>query len=173
MRDILIRRGTRPVFNGERALEPPLGAEDRRSYQSELNHLVADPASEVTTARVEKWKHLLHNSTPDLDAQGPPIVRIYMADEVMTVGVSGGNILADDTPEPFTEELVEARLREELRRGNPPKASEGDVARDWDLLQKIVNGSDPVLALRSRGPQQTGSQAQSGQRRESALIVTL
>ncbi|MGC2274074.1 MAG: hypothetical protein WA539_19005 [Candidatus Sulfotelmatobacter sp.] len=148
-----------PVFNGERALEPPLGAEDRRSYQSELNHLVADPASEVTTARVEKWKHLLHNSTPDLDAQGRPIVRIYMADEVMTVGVSGGNILADDTPEPFTEELVEARLREELRRGNPPKASEGDVARDWDLLQKIVNGSDPVLALRSRGPQQTGSQA--------------
>ena len=27
------------VFNAGRALEPPLGAEDRRSYQRELNHL--------------------------------------------------------------------------------------------------------------------------------------
>src|SRR5579863_6148500 len=34
------------VFNAERELEPPLGQEDRRSYQLELNHLVAAASAE-------------------------------------------------------------------------------------------------------------------------------
>jgi hypothetical protein len=149
------------VFNAGRALEPPLGAEDRRSYQSELNRLVADPATETNNARIEKWRHLLRNSTPDLDAQGRPVLRIPMGEEVVTVGVSGSNILANDTPEPLTGQLLEARLRAELRRGNPPKASESDVTRDWDLLQQAMNGSDVQVAAPSRRSQQASSQARS------------
>ena len=58
------------VFNAGRGLEPPLGAEDRRSYQSELNHLVADPPAEMSGARLEKWRHLLRHAAPDFDADG-------------------------------------------------------------------------------------------------------
>jgi hypothetical protein len=152
------------VFNAQRALEPPLGAEDRRSYQSELNHLMenrlaVDPASETTSARLEKWRRLLHNATPDLDAQGRPVMRIPVGEEVMSVGVSGSNILSEEAPQPLTQELLEARLRAELRRGKPPKASESDVTRDWDLLQKAMNGSDVAEAAQSHRPIQPSPQS--------------
>jgi hypothetical protein len=149
------------VFNAERALEPPLGAEDRRSYQSELNHLVTDPASESAGARIEKWGRLLRNSAPDLDAEGRPVLRIHVGEEVVSVGVSGSNILADDAPEPFLQQLLEARLRSELKRGNPPKASESDVTRDWNLLQKAM-GSDAEVTERSHRSLQPASQSRSG-----------
>jgi hypothetical protein len=146
------------VFNAGRGLEPPLGAEDRRAYQSELNHLVADPPAEMSGARLEKWRHLLRNAAPDFDAEGRPVLRIPMGEEVVSVGVSGSNILADEAPEPFTQELLVARLRDELRRGKPPKASESDVTRDWNLLQKAINGADVEVATGSRRAPQTGLQ---------------
>ena len=154
------------VFNAERALEPPLGAEDRRSYQSELNHLmedqpVTDSAAESNAAHIEKWKRLLRNATPDLDAQGRPVLRIQVGEEVVTVGVSGSNILTHDAPEPFTLEFLEARLHSELRRGNPPRASESDVTRDWNLLQKAMYGSDVEVTARSRKLPQSGTPSHS------------
>jgi hypothetical protein len=157
------------VFNAQRELEPPLGTEDRLSYQSELNHLLenqlaADPASETSAARLEKWRHLLHNAVPQLDAQGRPVMRIPMGDAVVSVGISSSNFLASDAPAPFTEELLEARLHAELRRGSPPKVSESDVSRDWSLLQKTVlqksmNGSDVQVAAQSRRPPQASSRS--------------
>jgi hypothetical protein len=140
------------VFNAERALEPPLRAEDRRSYKSELNHL------ELNVDRAEKWRRLLRNATPDVDAEGRPVLRLRAGEEVVSVGVSASNILAGDAPEQFTEQLLEARLRAELRRGNPPKASESDVTRDWNLLQKAMNGSDLEVAAGSQRSQPASSQ---------------
>jgi hypothetical protein len=150
------------VFSAGRALEPPLGAEDRRSYQSELKHLeldLADPAAGNNLARVENWRRLLRNGAPDFDAQGRPVMRIHLGEEVVSVGVSGSNIFASDAPGQFTEQLLEARLQAELRRGNPPKASESDVTRDWNLLQKAMNGPDAEVAARSSRSLQSGSQA--------------
>jgi hypothetical protein len=141
------------VFSAGRALEPPLGAEDRRAYQSELNHL------ELNLDPVEKWKRLLRNSAPEFDAQGRPVMRIEVGEEVVSVGVAGSNIFDDDAPELFTEQLLEARLRAELRRGNPPKASESDVTRDWNLLQKAMNGTDVEVAAGSQRQQPAGSPA--------------
>ena len=149
------------VFNAGRPLESPLGEEDRRSYQNELNHLVADPTSESNAAHIEKWKRLLHDTAPDLDAQGRPVLHIPAGEEVVTVGVSGSNILTKDAPEPFTVELLEARLHSELRRGNPPKASESDVTRDWDLLQKAMNGAYVEEAAGARRPPQPSAQSRS------------
>jgi hypothetical protein len=150
------------VFNAQRDLEPPLGAEDRRSYQSELNHLelhrlVTDPASELYGVRVEKWARLLRNAVPDLDAQGHPIFRIQVGEETVSVGVSGSNIFTNDASGPYAQQLLEARLHAELHRGSPPKASESDVTRDWNMLQKARNGSDAEVATRTRRPLQTGS----------------
>jgi len=145
------------VFNAERALEPPLGAEDRISYQSELNHLmenqvVPDPGSESAGARLEKWRHLLHDAVPEFDAQGRPVMLIPVGEQVVSVGISESNILGSGAP-PIMQKLLEARLRAELRKGSPPKASESDVTRDWKLLQQAMNGSDVEMAARSRTPQ--------------------
>jgi hypothetical protein len=138
------------VFNAGRELEPPLGAEDRRAYQSELNHLVADPPAEMSGARSEKWRHLLRSAAPDLDAEGRPVLLVPVGEDVVSVGVSGSNILASDAPEAFTQELLVARLRDELKRGKPPKASESDVTRDWNLLQQAMNGSEAEVVVGSR-----------------------
>ncbi len=154
------------VFNAGRDLEPPIDAEDRQSYQSELNHLelnLTDAAAEANGLRVEKWKRVLHNSAPDLDAEGRPVLRIHVGEDVVSVGVSGSNILASDAPGQFTAQLLEARLQAELKRGNPPKASESDVTRDWNLLQKAVNGSDGEVAARFHRALQGGAQVRFGQ----------
>ena len=146
------------VFNAERELEPPLGPEDRRSYQSELNHLASEPDADNNVARIEKWKRLFRNTVPDLDEHGHPVLRVRLGDEVVGVGGAGSNILANDAGEEFTEQFLEARLHAELRRGNPPKASEGDVTRDWDLLQKARTGEDSEVTARAHRPQQPGAQ---------------
>jgi hypothetical protein len=153
------------VFNAERALEPPLGAEDRRSYQSELNHLATEPDADSNVARIEKWRRLFRNTVPDLDAQGHPVLLVHVGDEVVGVGVAGSNIFADAVGEQFTEQFLEARLHAELRRGNPPKASESDVTRDWNLLQQARSGADSEVTARTHGPQQPGAQADRGSNR--------
>src|SRR5271163_3093947 len=112
------------VFNAQRELEPPLGTEDRLSYQSELNHLLenqlaVDPASETSSARLEKWRHLLRNAVPELDAQGRPVMRIPMGDAVVSVGVSSSN---------FRSETSSARLekwRHLLRNAVPELDAQG------------------------------------------------
>jgi hypothetical protein len=154
------------VFNAGRALEPPLGAEDRLSYQSELNHLmenqvVSDPGSESAGARLEKWRRLLHDAAPEFDAQGRPVMLIPVGEQVVSVGVSESNILGSDAPQPIMQKLLEARLHAELRKGSPPKASESDITRDWNLLQKAMNGSDFEEAARFHRPQQLASQSRS------------
>ena len=143
------------VFNAQRDLEPPLGAEDRRSYQSELNHLAADLASETKGSHPEKWAHLFRNTAPDFDAKGRPILRVQRGEEVVSVGVAGSNIFESDGNR-LTQELLEARLHAELRRGSMPKVSESDVARDWELLQKSRDSSYTEASVRAAGTLQTG-----------------
>jgi hypothetical protein len=159
------------VFNAERELEAPLGAEDRSSYQLELNHLVASASADMSPARTEKWKHLLRNAAPNLDAEGRPVLRIRKGDEVVTVGVTGSNIFANNDAaesvteqgaepiaEAFAQQLLEARLRAELRRGSPPKVSESDITRDWNLLQKAKAMSDADNELAAQGKPQASVQ---------------
>jgi hypothetical protein len=153
------------VFNPGRVLEEPLGAEDRRSYQSELNHLVAGPA-EGHGAKPVKWGNLFRNSAPDFDAQGRPVLLFYRGDEVVSLGVAGGNILEgsmadNNAASRVTQEFLEARLYAELRRGSAPKVSESDIARDWDLLQKSRNRLDAEASAGSVRALPAGSSGRS------------
>jgi hypothetical protein len=143
------------VFNAQRELEPPLGSEDRRSYQSELNHLAADPSKDAHRVKAEKWAHLFRNSVPDLDAEGRLVLRIQRGDEVVSVGVAGSNVLANNAADGLTQELLEARLYSQLRRGSSPRASESDLARDWELLQKSRNRSYTEASVRAARTLQT------------------
>lgn len=140
------------VFNPQRDLEAPVGAEDRRAYQLELNHLMAAGAEEMSVARSEKWGHVFRSGAPDLDAEGRPVLRIQRGKSVVSVGISGSNILSNEGAEPFAQQLLEARLRVELRRGSPPKVSESDLSRDWNLLQRTMGNTGEELAVQGRKP---------------------
>src|SRR5579862_665530 len=148
------------VYSAQRVLEEPIGPEDRRSYQLELNHLWATSSSnEASLARVEKLKRLLRNAVPDFDGDGRPLLRVRQGDEMVSVGISESNVFENGGRKPFTQELLEARLRAELKRG-VPKASESDVTRDWDLLQKSLNHSDNEVASQ-RGKLLSASQTRA------------
>jgi hypothetical protein len=151
------------VYNAGRKLELPIGNEDRRSYQIELNHLVAADVSEPT--RVEKaLGRLMNNAAPGFDPEGRPMLSMHIGDEAVDVGVAPGNIFAAESSGRLAQQILEARLREELRRGGPPKVSENDVERDWALLQKAldVSSDDDEAAVRSAKPLQAASQLRWG-----------
>jgi hypothetical protein len=77
-------------------------------------------------------------------------LQIKTGEQVVSVGVSADNVLGDDPAPLLTQELLEARLHEELRRGGPPKASVGDVQRDWSLLQEAIgSGRESIVAENS------------------------
>jgi hypothetical protein len=132
------------IYNAERGLEPPVDEEDRRSYQLELTHLMADDSA--NTGRVEKTlAHSLNGAEPGFDSEGSPVMRAERKDD-STLGVSERNVLVSDTAAHLTQQLLEARLHEELRKGKPPKVSESDLERDWNLLQKALNTPDDQVA---------------------------
>jgi len=150
------------VFDAQRELERPIGTEDRRSYESELKHLLlAESAPESSAVKIEKWAHLFRDATPDFDAQGRPVMRIQRGDEVVIVGVSRSNILENEAAKRFAQQLLKARLHAELRRGSSPKISESDVARDWELLQKSRNRFDAEASVRMNRLLQIGSSTRS------------
>jgi hypothetical protein len=148
------------VYSPERDLEPPIDAEDRRSYELELNHLVAAEVLKTSSTHVEKTlARMMSNATPGFDSEGRPVLRMRIADEAVSLGVAQGNIFAPESSRRFAQQLLEARLQEELRHGNPPKVSENDVEHDWTLLQKAMNTSDNQVATRDATPLQAASQS--------------
>ena len=137
------------VYNAERGLENPIGNEDRRAYQLELNHLVAALSAENSDERAAKWGRVLRSSAPGLDEDERPILLVHNGEDLVSVGVSRSNLLTNDAGERFTQGMLEARLREELKRGPSPKVSENDVERDWSLLQKALNGGPEATEKQS------------------------
>ena len=150
------------IFSAERDLEPPLGPEDRRSYELELNHLVAANPAETSDAR--GWGHLLRNAAPDLDIEGRPVLRVRRGDEDVTVGVAHGNVLLNDTALQFTQQILEARLHAELRRSPSPKVSESDLEHDWNLLQRSLGSRQTEASAQFNRSIQSGSQSRAGNR---------
>lgn len=139
------------VYSADRELEKPLGSEDRRSYQLEFSHLLASTgATESSLTRNERLKRLLRSASPDFDANGRPVLRIRQGNQILNVGISEANVSSNAAAKPFTQELLEARLRAELKRG-VPKVSESDLTHDWDLLQKSLN-SESELAAQGHKP---------------------
>jgi len=147
------------VYNAERSLEPPIGTEDRRSYELELNHLVAPEVLKMSSTHVEKTlARMMNNAAPGFDSDGRLVLRMRVGKEEVDLGVAQGNIFSAESSGQFAQQLLEARLQEELRRGNPPKVSESDVEKDWTLLQRAMDTSDNQVATRDARPLQAASQ---------------
>lgn len=140
------------VYSANRDLERPIGSEDRRSYQLEMSHLLGgSEGGHWSIARSDRLRKLLRNAAPDFDAAGRPVLRIRNGHNVVSIGIAESNISSSTAAKPVTQELIEARLRTELKRG-VPKASESDVTRDWNLLQELLNNSENEVTAQSRRP---------------------
>ncbi len=131
------------VFTAGGDLQLPLGHEDRRAYQIELARLSAR-RGETAGARVEKeWSRLQSKATIDVDDSGRPVLQMKHGERLVSVGISADNVLSSGAPPQLVQQLLEARLQTELRRGTPPRVSGTEIARDWQLLQQALDQVQP------------------------------
>ena len=135
------------VFTAGSDPQLPLGREDRRAYQKELAALLFTSRGAITTTRVEKeWGRLQSKAIVELDDQGRPILQVKQGEHLVNVGVSADNVFSTGAPARLVQDLLEARLQNELRRGAPPRVSEAEVARDWRLLQEALDQNDRQIS---------------------------
>jgi hypothetical protein len=128
------------VFNPGKHPELPLGREDRRTYQLELDRLLAEGSPQESGPHVEKeWGHLQSRAKAEIDEAGRPIIQMQVGEELVNVGASASNILGSDAPPQIVQQLLQARLQAVLRRNAPPSVSESEAARDWHLLQRAMD----------------------------------
>jgi hypothetical protein len=124
------------VFDPGRDLEPPLAAAQRRLYQNWLGSLERPLAEDNATATT--WQQVEADAVPHLDDSGNPVLEVKLGEQIVDLGVSRSNVLRTSAPPELVASLLVTRLREELRNGGSPKASERDVANDWELLQQVL-----------------------------------
>jgi len=119
--------------------EPPLATAERRNYQHELNTMLAQATPELKPRKTEKiWEHLENGSEPRLDEFGHVTIRVQMDEQWVDVGIARKNILNNGTPPDLAKELLAARLQEELRSSDSPRASQTEVLNDWNLLRQVL-----------------------------------
>jgi len=139
--------------------EPPLGSEDRRAYQRQLQNLLAGSYPVTSGWTVDKaWSRLQARARTDLDDQGRPILQLPLAGRIVRIGASADNVLNGSAPPQLTRELLEARLQSELRRKSPPAISESEVSRDWKLLQQALGDGESGLTAVSTARAESISQ---------------
>ena len=138
------------VFQPGSDPEPPLSRADRRSYQRQLNGLLAE-AYPVTSGRNvgKAWSRLQAKARTGFDDQGRPILQMQVDGRIVRVGASADNVLNSSAPPQLTRELLEARLQSELHHKSPSAISESGVTRDWKLLQQTLDDEASSLTARS------------------------
>jgi hypothetical protein len=115
-------------------LEVPLKASERRIYSGELNQLLEHASPEIKAWKTEKAAKV----KPQLDAEVRPGLPLEMGEKDVEMGISRDDLLSSKIPPLLAAELLTARLREELRRGNNSKVSESDVMTDWMMLKRLL-----------------------------------
>jgi hypothetical protein len=145
--------------------ELPVGREDRRAYQKELEHLLAARGAEGSGTGAQKnWERLLSQAKVYVDDAGAPALHMQLGLRQVSVGVSAQNVLSSDAPRELVQQMLVARLQAELRRSAPPRVSEAELARDWGLLQQALDGRDQQWTADTRQHQSDASLSSRGPR---------
>ncbi len=129
-------------------LEPPLSAEERRAYQKGLAEVTKANAEENPGREEASWHHLLAGAQLQLDKDGRPVLQVRSGGDVVEVGITRNNVLSSAAPREILQELLVARLREQLRSGRAPKTSDAELRRDWKLLKTAFADNRVDVAAR-------------------------
>jgi hypothetical protein len=122
------------VFAPDGDLQAPLSSEDRKSYQKGLDEITHVNGDAVPRREEATWPKLLDGAQLRLDAAGHPVLAVRSGNEIVEVGITRGNVLNGTAPRPIVQDLLVARMREQLRNGRAPKTTDSQVRQDWKLL---------------------------------------
>ncbi|HUK23620.1 MAG TPA: hypothetical protein VLV49_03490 [Terriglobales bacterium] len=133
------------VLNSSHELGPPLAAEERKVYEERLEALLGHGRDGA-----KAWRELQAEARPAFDSSGQPVLEVWDGEKVISIGLTRGNILDGGTPPQVSQDLLAARLREELHPGGDPRAAASTVTSDWELLRRANLASEspadtPVL----------------------------
>ena len=114
-----------------RNFEVPLTDAQRRAYEGLV--LRAKKAA-AESEELPSWRKTESNAEPALDADGRPFMRWEIEGEDVQLGLCRSNTLRLSVPSEFVEDLVLARLQQELK-SKPARVSEQQIRIDWELLK--------------------------------------
>lgn len=138
------------VFSADDGLQTPLTAQERRAYQKGLEEVTRGNASGEPRREEASWHHLLDGAQLLLDANGSPVLQMRSGDELIEVGITRENVLRNDGPPEIVQELLVARLREQLRGGRASKISEPELRKDWKRLETAFSDDSEDVATRRK-----------------------
>jgi len=124
------------VFSPDGDLQKPLSSEDRKSYQKGLDEITHANGDAAPRREEATWHKLLDGAQLRLDSAGHPVLAVRSGDEVVEQGITRGNVLNSGAPRQVVQDLLVARMREQLRSGHAPKTSDSQVRKDWKLLKE-------------------------------------
>jgi hypothetical protein len=124
------------VYDPNGDLEEPLSAQQRRTYQKSLSALMHENSGGRKEG--EGWKNIEVSGSLGLDHEGRPILKVQSEEGIVQVGTSRANVFDPGASSELTENLLETRLRQELRRGSV-RASGIELQSDWNSLQRVIS----------------------------------
>jgi hypothetical protein len=130
-------------------LEQPLSPEERRAYQKGLAEVTRTEAEEQAGREDATWHHLLSGARLQLDEDGRPVMQVRSGNSVIDVGITRDKFLSGAAPREIAQEVMVARLRDELKRGRAPKTSDGELRKDWKLLKTTLDSAPGDVSARA------------------------
>ena len=128
-------------------LETPLTPQERRAYEKGLAEITKAQAAHEESS----WEHLLSHAHIEISSDGRPVLQVRSGDRWFAVGLTRDTVLNSDAPPEVVQQLLVARLREQLKDGRAPRTSDAEVRRDWKLLKSAFSAGADELAAHNRG----------------------
>jgi len=156
------------MFSPDGVLELPLNSEQRRADSKALNELlrseVQPPSgSKPAHSSAAEWRELKTRANFVRDEAGHPALSIALRGDSRTgigtspdppqktastafIGLTRDNILNSSASPTLIRDLMVTRLRQELRKGTSPHASQREFRADLDLLERLLSTENQTIA---------------------------
>jgi hypothetical protein len=151
------------VLDSSSQLDTPMTSADRRFYQSRLDELTRTGAIVDFSSEERKWEDLQAGAEPELDLSGKPVMKVHVGSGVEEVGISRANVLSASESSELAARLLEARLRQELRRASARKTAHSDVENDLALLRQLLSVQRSGFASAFSSTNMSQAQATAGE----------
>jgi hypothetical protein len=130
------------IFDPARGLETPLTAGQRSWYEKSV---IAMKRENIESDPLPNWREFVSKTEPQLDSAGQPFLRRRGEDTTTQIGICRDNAQRISTPPELVEDLLFARLEQELKPKKPAHVSERQIQSDLKLLREATRASEASL----------------------------
>jgi hypothetical protein len=130
------------IFDPVNGLQAPLTTAQRDWYVKSLNAIKRES---MESEPLPDWRKFEARTQPQLDAGGHPFLRVLSDDQAGQIGICRDNATRLEAPPELLQDLLFARLQQELKPRKPAHISERQIISDWTLLQDATRASEASL----------------------------